>query len=224
VAPEPVGRAPQSIRSTVIDEILPSAVASAVSFVDVPETELFPEELRQIARAVPHRRAKFTTGRACARRALAKLGVAPTAILSGEQREPLWPNGVVGAITHCAGFRAAAVGRATEYRSIGIDAEPDEPLPDGILDLVSLPSERDLLERPAGVHLDRVLFSAKESVYKTWFPVARRWLGFDDAMIALKPDGTFDVRVLVPGPIAGMRGRWLARDGLVLTAIVAPRA
>jgi 4'-phosphopantetheinyl transferase EntD len=208
----------------VIDEILPAAVASAVSFVDVSEAELFAEELPLIARAVPRRRAEFTTGRACARRALAELGVAPTAILSGEQREPLWPDGTVGGITHCAGFCAAAVGRAVQYRSIGIDAELDEPLPDGILDLVSLPAERSQLERAGGVHLDRVLFSAKESVYKAWFPVARRWLDFDQAMIALKPDGTFDVRVLVEGPIDWMRGRWLARDRLVLTAIVAPRA
>jgi 4'-phosphopantetheinyl transferase EntD len=133
----------------MIDEILPSAVASAVSFVDVPEAELFPEELPLIARAVPRRRAEFTTGRACARRALAELGVAPAAILSGDRREPLWPDGVVGAITHCAGFRAAAVGRATDYRSIGIDAEPDEPLVDGILELVSLPAERDQLRRAA---------------------------------------------------------------------------
>jgi 4'-phosphopantetheinyl transferase EntD len=99
--------------------------------------------------AVPRRRAEFTTGRACARRALAELGVAPAAILSGDRREPLWPDGVVGAITHCAGFRAAAVGRATDYRSIGIDAEPDEPLVDGILELVSLPAERDQLRRAA---------------------------------------------------------------------------
>jgi 4'-phosphopantetheinyl transferase EntD len=211
------------ISTDVIDEILPAAIASSVMFGDVPEDELFPDEILQIAKAAPHRRAEFTTGRACARRALAALGVAPAAILSGAQREPLWPDGVVGSITHCAGFRAAAVGRAAQYRTIGIDAEPDEPLPDGILDLVSLPSERSQLERAVGVHLDRVLFSAKESVYKAWFPVAHRWLGFEQAMIALKSDGTFDVHVLVAGPIDGMRGRWLARDGLVLTAVVAPR-
>lgn len=221
-APEPVGSTPEHAGSSVIDEILPAAVASAVSFGDVSEDELFPEEMLLIAKAVPHRRAEFTAGRACAHRALAELGVAPAAILSGVQREPLWPDGVVGSITHCAGFRAAVVGRATQYRSIGIDAEPDEPLPDGILDLVSLPVERSQLKRAVGVHLDRVLFSAKESAYKAWFPVARRWLDFEEAMITLKSDGTFDVRVLVPGPIDGMRGRWLARGGLVLTAVVAP--
>jgi 4'-phosphopantetheinyl transferase EntD len=221
-APEPVGSTSGHAGSGVIDEILPATVASSVSFGDVSEDELFPEEMLLIANAVPHRRAEFTTGRACARRALAELGVPPAAILSGVQREPLWPDGVVGSITHCAGFRAAAVGRAAQYRTIGIDAEPDEPLPDGILALVSLPVERSQLKHAVDVHLDRVLFSAKESVYKAWFPVARRWLAFDQAIIALKSDGTFDVRVLVPGPIDGMRGRWLVRERLVLTAVVAP--
>jgi 4'-phosphopantetheinyl transferase EntD len=206
----------------VIDEILPRGVATAETFVDMGEGELFAEERLLIARAVPKRRAEFATGRACARRALAGLGVEAGPILRGQEREPLWPDGVVGSITHCAGFRAAAVGRATEYRAIGIDAEPDDPLPDGVLELVSLPAERGQLEQSADVHLDRVLFSAKEAVFKTWFPLAHRWLGFEEATIALELDGTFEVRVLVPGPIDGLRGRWLGRDGLVLTAIVLP--
>lgn len=218
----PIRGATGPFAAVVIDEILPRGVVSAQTFVDTSEGELFAEELALIARAAPTRRAEFTTGRACARRALAELGVEAAAILSGEQREPLWPDGIVGSITHCAGFRAAAVAHATEYRSIGIDAEPDYPLPDGILEMISLPAERGQLERSAGVHLDRVLFSAKEAVFKTWFPLARRWLGFEEATIALGPHGTFDVRVLVPGPIDGMQGRWLARHGLVLTAIVAP--
>jgi 4'-phosphopantetheinyl transferase EntD len=76
---------------------------------------------------------------------------------------------------------------------------------------------------------DRLLFSAKESVYKAWFPLARRWLGFEDADITINPeDGTFDARLLVAAPevgglpLAGFTGRWLACDGLILTAITVP--
>jgi 4'-phosphopantetheinyl transferase EntD len=76
------------------------------------------------------------------------------------------------------------------------------------------------------VHWDRLLFSAKESVYKAWFPLANRWLGFEDAVLAIDPcRRSFEARLLVPGPaLAGGRltmfsGRWLVRDGLVLTAI-----
>jgi 4'-phosphopantetheinyl transferase EntD len=84
---------------------------------------------------------------------------------------------------------------------------------------------------PAGVHWDRLIFSAKESVYKAWFPLTRRWLDFDEAAITLDPSsGTFSARLLVPPPFVGGRsltgfdGRFLVQDGLVLTAIVLPRA
>jgi 4'-phosphopantetheinyl transferase EntD len=82
-----------------------------------------------------------------------------------------------------------------------------------------------------GTCWDRLLFSAKESVYKTWFPLTQRWLGFEEAEISVDPEnGTFSARLLVPGPVLDDRqvtefsGRWLARSGLVLTAIaVLPR-
>jgi 4'-phosphopantetheinyl transferase EntD len=206
----------------MIGEILPHGVATAESSSDASEHELYPEELALIERAVPKRRAEFATARVCARRALAQLGVPPSPILRGETREPLWPEGIVGSLTHCTGMRAAAVARATDFRSIGIDAEPDEPLPDGILERISLPAERAQLAHADRPNMDRLLFSAKESVYKAWFPLAHRWLGFCDAEIAMEPDGTFDVRLLVSGPIASLSGRWLARDGLLLTAIAVP--
>lgn len=208
----------------MIHEILPRAVASAELFADVSEQALYPEELALIQQAVAKRRSEFATTRVCARRALAQLGVPPRPILRGETREPLWPEGIVGSLTHCAGLRAAAVARAADFRSIGIDAEPDTPLPDGVLARVSIAPERAQLAAAHGPNMDRLLFSAKESVYKAWFPLAHRWLGFRDAQIALSPDGSFDAQVLVPGPIESLAGRWLARDGLVMTAIAVPRA
>jgi 4'-phosphopantetheinyl transferase EntD len=206
----------------MIADLLPSDIASAESSGDAPEGALFPAELALIARALPQRRAEFTAGRHCARRALADLGVRPAPILKGPRREPIWPQGAVGSITHCRGYRAAAVARMTRFGSIGIDAEPNEPLPEGVLDKISLTAERAQLRATGGPHLDRLLFSAKEAVYKTWFPLARRWLGFTDARVMLRPEGTFEVEVLVPGPLTGLEGRWIARDGLILTAIALP--
>jgi 4'-phosphopantetheinyl transferase EntD len=118
--------------------------------------------------------------------------------------------------------------------SVGVDAEPDQPLPDRVLGAVTSAAERDrlgdLAARGPGPCWDRLLFSAKESVYKAWFPLTGRWLGFADASIAISPaDGRFTARLLVPGPLAGgtrldgFSGRWLARDGLLLTAVTVPR-
>ena len=78
-----------------------------------------------------------------------------------------------------------------------------------------------------GVCWDRLLFTAKEAVYKAWFPLTRRWLGFEEAEITIDAaGGTFGARLLVPvpaggGPLTGLTGRWLARDGLILTAVTA---
>jgi hypothetical protein len=83
-------------------------------------------------------------------------------------------------MTHCSGYAAAAVGRLQRISAIGIDAEPDAPLPDGVLDLVATPAERDRLamtqHEPDSPNWDRLLFSAKEAVYKAWFPLVGEWL------------------------------------------------
>lgn len=219
----------------MIEEILPTAVSAAETFGDPPGVTLFPDEAAAIAKAGGNRRREFTTARSCAHRALAGLGVPPSPILRGERGAPRWPVGIVGGITHCSAYRAAAVARAAEILAIGIDAELNEPLPDGVLDRISLQPERGMLaELPAGLGIcwDRLLFSAKESVYKAWFPLTRRWLGFEDANITINSDGTFAAALLIlpsdrgPREPAGYVGRWMERDGLLLTtiAVEAPAA
>ncbi|CCH33620.1 4'-phosphopantetheinyl transferase superfamily protein [Actinosynnema sp. NPDC047251] len=216
----------------MITDILPDQVSAVDTFED-HEAELFPEEQELIAKAVDKRRREFTTGRHCARTALGRLGIAPVPLLPGESRAPTWPAGVVGSITHCKGYRAAAVGRTAELWTIGIDAEPNEPTPQGVLEAIALPPElamvRELGAAGDKVAWDRLLFSAKETVYKAWFPLARRWLGFEDAEVTLNPDdGTFTARVLIEPPVVdgvpldGFTGRWLAREGFVVTAIAVP--
>ncbi|MFD7431258.1 4'-phosphopantetheinyl transferase [Streptomyces sp. NPDC059818] len=219
----------------MIGAILPPDVAAVSVFGDLSPREgceLFPAETAAIVRAVARRRAEFTTVRLCARRAMEQLGLAPAPLLPGKRGAVSWPEGVVGSMTHCAGFRAAAVARTGAIASLGIDAEPNGPLPDGVLEVVSLPRERAALaelsrQRPE-VHGDRLLFSAKEAVFKTWYPLTGRELDFTEAELAFDPAGTFSARLLVPGPeVAGRRhgtfsGRWTAGRGFVVTAIALP--
>lgn len=219
----------------MIEKLLPPPVACAEAYQDVPEQELFAAEAALVVRAVPKRRREFATARHCARQALAKLGLPPVPILAA-QRAPQWPAGVVGSLTHCDGYRAAAVARAGEVPTLGIDAEPHAPLPAGVADLVVRPEEAVRLAALAGadhrVCWDRLLFCAKEAVFKAWYPLAGRWLDFQQASVTLGPDGTFQAQLLVPGPrvagaeVSGFAGRWLAAGGLVVTAIagVAPGA
>jgi 4'-phosphopantetheinyl transferase EntD len=128
----------------VIEELLPRSATAAEAF-DDPETALeglYPQEEAAITRAVPSRRREYATARWCARRALGALGLPPVPLLSGQRGAPQWPAGVVGSMTHCAGYRAAAVAHSADFLGLGIDAEPDSPLPEGILESVSLERER----------------------------------------------------------------------------------
>jgi 4'-phosphopantetheinyl transferase EntD len=213
----------------VIEELLPAHVVAVESRVDL-DAPLAPEEEAVVARAVDKRRREYTTVRACARAAFERLGVEPVPVPSGDKGEPVWPAGVVGSLTHCDGYRACAIARGGDVLSLGIDAEPNAPLPDGLLADIARPEELPWLERHSRaeplVCWDRLLFSAKESVYKAWFPLARRWLGFEDATLTVDREaGTFHARVLVEGPLVEGReltafdGRWMVREGLVVTAI-----
>ncbi|CAL9639414.1 4'-phosphopantetheinyl transferase Svp [Streptomyces sp. enrichment culture] len=223
----------------MIEELLPRTVVAVEAYGDDgTDAPLYPEEAALLTRAVPKRRREFTAVRSCARRAMEKLGVPARPVLPGERGAPVWPDGLTGSMTHCEGYCAAALVRAADLASLGIDAEVHGPLPEGVLASVSLPGEaarigRLSAERPA-VHWDRLLFSAKESVYKAWFPLTGKWLDFLEADIEFSGDpgersrGTFRAALLVPGPRVGDRrldgfdGRWTVEGGLVATAVAVP--
>jgi 4'-phosphopantetheinyl transferase EntD len=231
-------------RPALLAGLLPPQAELAEVFEDPPVVDLFPEERALIALATSdERRREFATVRMCARTALARLRVAPVRVLprggveAWARHAPSWPDGIVGSMTHCQGYRAAAVARDDVLASLGIDAEPHAPLPAGVIGGVALPDERRHLARLARSHpqvaWERVLFSAKESVYKAWFPLTGRWLGFLDCAVAPDPDsGTFTAALRVPGPVvAGARvdrftGRWRVLEGqgheLVGTAVAVP--
>jgi 4'-phosphopantetheinyl transferase EntD len=227
--------------TTLMLSVLPNTgpagenLASAEVYSDPPGLVPMPEEEPLIARSVAKRRNEFITVRHCARIALGQLGLPPVPILKGDKGEPCWPEGVVGSLTHCAGYRGAVVARSAMVRSVGVDAEPHDVLPDGVLEAISLEAERRQIEAmaalPPGIHWDRILFCAKEATYKAWFPLTKRWLGFEDAHITFDVDGSgsagsFESTILVDGstlsgpPLTALTGRWSVNRGLVLTAIV----
>lgn len=214
----------------MIESILPTGAAAVDTFVDPPDAALFPGEALVIQHAVAKRRQEFTTARWCARRAMARLDRPPVSVLPGPRGEPRWPDGLVGSITHCAGYRAAVLAESDILTTVGIDAEPNEPLASGVLEAVSRSKERlrveALLRDHPSVRWDRLLFSAKESVYKAWFPLTSRWLDFEEADLTIDPvGGAFSARLLASGgrmhgrPLTDFTGRWLVGRGLIVTAI-----
>ncbi|MFD7419104.1 4'-phosphopantetheinyl transferase [Streptomyces californicus] len=225
----------------MIERLLPDDVSCAATREEtVPDGTLFPEEEALMARSVAKRRNDFATARACARRAMAGLGLPPVAVLHGHRGKPLWPEGIVGSLTHCHGYRAAALAREQDVLSLGIDAEPHAPLPEGVRELVTLPAERERIgpqaeEGSGALHWDRVLFSAKESVFKTWYPVTGVELDFVEADLTMHQEsdpggggtlgaarGTFTARLLLTDPAlpTTLRGCWRIEDGVIATAVL----
>lgn len=175
---------PDHQRITVRDlfqGLLPDSVAVAVWGLDTTDVELEPEEREAIHRAVPKRVHEFARGRAAARFALAQLGWAPVAIPVGGHRQPVWPDGAVGAITHAGDVVAAAVARASDISCLGIDVESGVALPPGTAGVVLTSGEET---DSASVH-GLVRFSAKESIHKAVFPCTGVWLDPLDVEIGL---------------------------------------
>jgi len=218
----------------MLAQILPPGVVAVESFGSPPRRRgLFGAEEAAIATADPRRQAEFAAGRECAHAALAELGGPAEAVPPGRAGEPRWPAGIVGSLTHCAGYRACAAARTQTVPAIGIDAEPARrPLAAGLIETVATGAERrwlaDLRAARPELPWDLLLFCAKEAVYKAWFPLTGRRLGFADVLAELAVTGSFTARVTgaADGPTghaaAHVAGRWLVRDGLALTAATVP--
>ena len=197
--------------------------------------ELFPEEAQHIRKAVEKRRREFAAGRCCARRALAELGFAAQALPAGSGRDPQWPAGAVGGISHKENYCVAIAAKASEVVGLGVDVEYQEDLPKHLWPSILTEPETNRWEKIACSGLwTRVIFSAKESLYKCQYPLTGAWLGFHDVEISLEVDfsqteqaqGAFEVTFLRQPPeglpAETIRGRLAVGDGLIFTAIELP--
>lgn len=210
----------------MLSTIVPPGIAVAEVLGEIPGVPIFAEEATAVRWAVPKRVREFAVGRTCARIALSKLGIQPVAIPQGPNREPCWPPGIVGSITHCSDYAAAAVARAQSFGGIGIDAEVNEAMPLGLIDAVASSDERrSLASLPRGTHWDRLLFSAKEAVFKVWFPIAREWLDFHDVKITFdSPKESFVAEFGLTNAFVGanmsvIEGRYLIQERLLISAV-----
>lgn len=195
-----------------------------------------------VENATAKRQREFNSSRNLARAALSEMGVENYKITKGEKGEPLWPPSIVGSITHCEGYRAVAVANKFLVRTVGIDAEPHEALDNKILPSVASLQEiehmNELTNNYPNIFFDKLLFSAKEAVYKAWYPLTKRWLGFHDAALtfevikasdSLLEDkvafGRFRADILINSvtlsgeTVPVFSGKWLVNAGLIGTIV-----
>jgi 4'-phosphopantetheinyl transferase EntD len=121
--------------------------------------------------------------RIIARQLLARLGYPECAIPKAPSGAPVWPTGVVGSLAHDARIAVATVGLSRDVGALGIDVEPAECLPPELLNLVTTPEERvNIGDDP---FRGRLLFVAKEAVYKAVYPLDQTFLEHHDVQIDL---------------------------------------
>lgn len=174
------------ISAAALERHFGAGVLCAVVPVDGDPAALLPVERSVVAAAVPARQREFAAGRTSARALLGCLGFAPAALLPGPERDPQWPPGALGSIAHDDTLCAVAVARTQRFASLGLDLEPAEPLEEELWSTLFLPRELALLRaspRAARGRTARLLFSAKECVYKCLHPLYRTPLGFHDVEV-----------------------------------------
>ena len=147
------------------------------------EHALLKEEVPALAASVVKVRRASGAARIVARQLLTQLGYANCALPKGPAGAPVWPAGIVGSLAHDSRVAVAAVGMRADVGALGIDVEPAECLPSELLDLVATPQER--LSLGDDVYRGRLLFVAKEAVYKAIYPLDQTFLEHHDVEINL---------------------------------------
>jgi len=204
----------------------PSTVVREIRSVNIDESFLWPEEEKYLRNVSQKRRWDFVTGRKCAYLALDAIGVEPIQVLSGDATEPIWPQDIVGSITHSKDYAAAAVARKSEMLSLGLDAETDELLPERVLARIGNEDEINWVRGDASNNFKnpgKILFSAKEATFKAWYPITHETLRFREAHISFEPNrNTFTVDIKRQGPVTKFFGTFSVDQGIILTAIQVP--
>jgi 4'-phosphopantetheinyl transferase EntD len=188
---------------------------------------LFPEEAALVATAIEKRRLEFAVGRDCARKALAKLGMAGCPILAAPDRSPIWPSGFVGSISHTDEVCGAVAAKSSERMGIGFDIETAEPLSDGIGTLVCSDGDRVHFATLPKCHVagwEKIAFCAKEAFYKCQYPLTQRMVDFRDVTVRLSGGsvgGTFRVESERDvGTVPEISGFWLVDEANVYAGCI----
>jgi 4'-phosphopantetheinyl transferase EntD len=201
-----------------IQGLFPVGAVVAALCASADPSVLHPAEAQCVAQAVRTRVEEFATGRLCARVALAELGIEGFALLMAPDRSPLWPPGVVGSISHTAGYCAAVAGSRKQFLGLGLDTEVLAAVRAGLWHRLCAPIELASLRALPDSQRGRaaaLIFAAKEAFYKAQYPLTQEVLEFDAIAIefgclngaagdfTVVPTRCMALQRLSPGPLCG---------------------
>jgi 4'-phosphopantetheinyl transferase EntD len=206
-----------------LSNLFPSSAAVVSANSAMWERPLRPEEEALIAGAVDKRQREFRAGRNAAHAALEQLQAQDAPLLRGDRREPLWPNGLVGSIAHCDDLCIAVCAKNRDLMGIGVDVEPLKPLPAGVDRYIHTREEAAFIAEYPDCHPQRLIFSAKESLYKCYYPLLGRFFGFQSVTLSFdRAAGRFSYtpteQCEVSFPSWRFEGRYLIGERHLITA------
>ena len=173
----------------ILEPLFPDGVRSVFSESAPANVDRYPEEDRFTGKMVERRLQEFQHGRHCARLALSMLGHPPGPIGRGEHREPLWPAGCIGSISHAGSHAAAAVAATDLFLGLGLDMEFADPIEDRLIASICRTEEIDHVNDGEDIgYRAKLLFSIKESIYKCMWPLIREFVDFTEIEVRLVDD------------------------------------
>jgi 4'-phosphopantetheinyl transferase EntD len=219
----------QGLLAWLRDWLPPGFGVAASAITDRPISEYAAEE-KLIVKSASQRRNAFRAGRCVARQALAQLGCAPAAILAHPQKDPIWPPGFVGSITHSERIALAIAATEDLIQAVGVDLEQEVRLEPRLVPTVCRPDESSQEPMFAALGIDhaKLTFVAKEAVYKAIFPRQRAVLAFHCLRLRFQiAQGSFQVSLAAAPDQRFTRirgtGRFLSRPDLLAAAFVKPQ-
>lgn len=172
--------------SDTFAEALPAQARVVVAGEMPSDFVLRPEEAESCGQMSAKRLREFMLGRYCARAALTALGVPDDSVPKAASREPVWPSGIVGSISHTQAVGAAVAAHDRDLIGVGVDLEDAKGLKQNIIAMICRPEERARLSAtPEPERVAKIIFSAKESIYKCIWPTVRRYVDFQDVEITV---------------------------------------
>jgi 4'-phosphopantetheinyl transferase EntD len=192
---------------------------------------LWPAEAKYLGRAVKKRVQEFAAGRLCARRLLSEFSIHDFPLEVADDRQPVWPERLVGSITHTAGFCAAVVAERKRIASVGMDCEISGSVKQELWSSICVSLEIDWLrslpksQQSAAATL---IFSAKEAFYKCQYPLLRERLTFHDARLEVfawgDDRGAFRIHLtrssaLAEHAVLPLQGQYLFHEEFVTTGV-----
>ncbi len=188
----------------ILQSLFPKSVVTDHGWPEDGIQCLYPEEQACVEWAGPRRQREFATGRLCARKALARMGIDCFPLLRGKRGQPMWPPGVIGSISHTDDHCAVTVAWRRQIQGLGVDIERIQRLDTSVRDYICTPQEVHWIrtlstdQRDLGALL---IFSAKECIFKCLQPLTGQWLEFKDVTVTFVPTVTkFQANVVAMRP------------------------